>query len=406
MADGRRALVVGLGIAGLAAAKQLSEAGWEVSVVERSPARRTGGYFIALFATGRASAERLGILDLLPSRAKPGAQTWEVRRDGRRSPGMSIASVPDGPRLLIRGDVEDALYSVLPENVRVRFATVPVRIEQDADGVDVDLRHSDPGGAAAQTRERFDLVLGADGVRSTVRRLVFGPDANFVHDLDYVIAATLLDSEVTGFDRGDGLVISEPGRSATTFAFADAAPGLLFSYRAGDPRRELTKTPIDALRAAFGPEPTGPVLGELLDRFAAADRPLFDIAQQVRMRQWHSGRVALIGDAAWCMTLYSGLGASSGIAGAELLGTLLRRHDHDVLAALPDWNTRMRPFVDYQHRTVEQSRFIFTSADRRQHVQRRAMMRAMSMPLVRRAMGRAMTGGTAFRMKAVDIGAA
>lgn len=404
MTNSRRALVVGLGIAGMAAAKRLNEIGWEVTVVERSLERRTGGYFIAMFPTGRVSADRMGILEHIPNRSKPGAQSWDVTRNGRRRPGMSFADIADGPLLLTRGDVEAALFHTLPESVDVRFGTVPTAITQHPDSVTATLRTDGP--PQSEEASDFDLVLGADGIRSTIRRLAFGPDANFIHDLDYMIAATLLNADVTGFERGDAITFSEPGRSASTFAFADMPPGVLFSYRTSNPRRELTKEPITALRAAYGPEPTGPVLGELLDRYEEADKPLFDIAQQVRMRQWHTGRVALIGDAAWCMTLYSGLGASSGIAGAELLGSLLQRHGHDPLAALPVWNQTLIPFVDYQHRTIDKSRSVFTAANRAEHLRRKAMTRVMSVPSVGKALSQSISRSEAFRMKALDIGAA
>lgn len=357
-----------------------------------------------MFPTGRASAERMGFLEHIPNRAKADGRTWDVTRTGRKRPGMNFASIANGPLLITRGDVEAALFQTLPSTIQVRYGTVPTRITQHADSVTVTLQALDA--TEAEENSDFELVLGADGIRSTVRRLVFGPDANFIHDLDYMIAATLLDDDITGFARGDAITLSEPGRSVATFAFADMPPGVLFSYRAAKPREELTKKPIQALRAAYGPEPTGPILAELLDRYEAADTALFDIAQQVRMRQWHSGRVALIGDAAWCMTLYSGLGASSGIAGAELLGTLLRQHDHDPLAALPEWNRCLTPFVEFQHRTIETSRAIFTSASRAQHLQRAVMMRVMAVPPVGKVMGRALSRSEAFRMKGIDIGAA
>lgn len=398
----RRALVVGLGIAGMATAKRLTEVGWDVTVIERSAERRTGGYFIALFGTGKASAERTGILDRVPTRTGPEAKTWQVARNGRRTPGMGFANIPDAPRVLLRGDIEEALYAVLPEAVEVRYGTVPATITQDPDGVDVTLR-STTGGTEAH--ERFDLVIGADGVRSTVRRLVFGPDANFVDQTGFMIAATLLDRPVTGYGTNEGAVLAEPGRSAWVFPFDNRPPSILFTYRTDDIDTEFARPAIDSIRAAYGPDAPGPLLDELFDRFEAAEDYLFDSAQQVRMRQWHHGRVGLIGDAAWCMTLYSGLGASSGIAGGELLGTMLERHDHDIPAALAAWNDRLHPYVDYQHRHIATNRQIFVPADKREHLRRSSMMRLSQSRLLQPVLSRLQAGSEDFRMKALDIAA-
>src|SRR4051812_24761509 len=70
---------------------------------------------------------------------------------------------------------------------------------------------------------------------------------------------------------------------------------------------------------------------------------LFDSVRQVKMPSWHRGRVVLVGDAAWCVTLYAGMGATSGIAGGELLGPMLQRHPGDLPGALHAWEARMRP---------------------------------------------------------------
>jgi len=85
----QRALVVGLGISGTASALRLHRAGWDVVVLEKAPERRRGGYFIALFGTGVAAAERLGIADAVPNRVAPEAVSYEVDRTGRGRPGLS-----------------------------------------------------------------------------------------------------------------------------------------------------------------------------------------------------------------------------------------------------------------------------------------------------------------------------
>ncbi|MET8003586.1 hypothetical protein [Nonomuraea glycinis] len=157
--------------------------------------------------------------------------------------------------------------------------------------------------------------------------------------------ATLLDAPITGFSPHEGLILAEPGRSALTFPFADHPPSLLFSYRTGDVGAEFGRPAIESIRAAFGPRPSGPLLEELFQRFEQSPEAVFDAVYQVRMPRWHRGRVVLVGDAAWCLSLYAGMGASSAIAGGELLGTMLHRHPGDVPAALRNWEARMRPFI-------------------------------------------------------------
>ncbi|WP_112135572.1 FAD-dependent monooxygenase [Glycomyces dulcitolivorans] len=397
----RRALVVGLGIAGMATALRLRQIGWEPVVVERAPARRSGGYFIMLFGTGAASAARLGVLDAIGNRNSADVRSYSVNRAGRRAPGMNPASLgPNPPRLLLRGDAERALFDALPGDVEIRYSTVPTRIEQGADAAEVDLRDTAAGTTAT---ERFDLVVGADGMRSTVRRLAFGP-GDHLHPLNYMIGVTLLDRPLTGFGPAEGVILAEPGRSAWTFPFKDHAPSLLFSYRTDDVDAEFGRAPIESIRAAFGPRPPGPILDELLTRFEEADEHLFDSVNQVRMPRWHDGRVVLVGDAAWCVTLYAGMGASSGIAGGELLGTMLERHDRDVPGALREWEARLRPFIATEQESAFTTRRLFTPHDRREFIARAAMMKLMGSPVLGKVLGRrAQPPG--MEHKAIDIAA-
>lgn len=400
---GGRALVVGLGIAGIATAVRLRQVGWEPVVVERAPARRSGGYFIALFGTGVASARRLGVLDAIGDRGGPDIAMYEVDRAGRRRKGANFAAAsPGGMRPLLRGDVERGLFAALPDDVEIRYSTVPTRIVQDDSAAEVTLRDSVAG---TEVTERFDLVVGADGLRSAVRGLVFGPEERYLRPLNYMIGATVLDGPVDGFGLSDGLMLAEPGRSAMAFPFADHAPSLLFSYRTGDVAAEFARPPMESLRAAFGPEPTGPLLEGLLTRYEQTPDALFDSVRQVRMPEWHRGRVVLIGDSAWCVTLYAGMGASSGIAGGELLGTMLLRHPGDLPGALRAWEARMRPFIDLQQDAAWSGRRLFTPHDRKELVLRAGMLRLMNAPGVGRALGRIMAGGKDMRAKAIDVAA-
>ncbi|MET8990670.1 FAD-dependent monooxygenase [Nonomuraea wenchangensis] len=396
-----RALVVGLGIAGIATALRLRQVGWEPVVVERAPARRSGGYFIVLFGAGIASARRLGVLEAIGDRSGPHVTSFEVDRAGGRRPGMNPFAMAAGPRPLLRGDVERGLFAALPDDVEIRYSTVPTRIVQDDAAAEVTLHDT---AADATVTERFDLVIGADGMRSTVRKLAFGPE-EYLHPLNYMIGATVLDGPVDGFALHEGLVLAEPGRSVWAFPFADHAPSLLFSYRTSDIDAEFSRPPIESIRAAYGPEPTGPLLEGLLTRYEEAPDALFDSVQQVKMPQWHHGRVVLIGDSAWCVTLYAGMGASSGMAGGELLGTMLQRHPDDVPGALRAWEARMRPFIHLQQESAVPGRRIFTPHDRKELLLRAGMMRLMRMPGVGKVMGRRMLNNKDMQAKNIDVAA-
>ncbi|NBE92333.1 FAD-dependent oxidoreductase [Nonomuraea sp. KC401] len=386
-----RALVVGLGIAGIATALRLHQVGWEPVIVERAPARRSNGYFILLWGTGVASARRLGVLDAIGDRNAERMAVYEVNRAGRRTPGMNLTELPGvvtPPRRVLRGDVEEALFAALPDDVEIRYSTVPTHITQSDSAAEVTL-HSVASGDTVS--ECFDLVVGADGMRSTVRRLAFGPQQD-LHPLHYMIGVTTLDAPIEGLGLHEGLVLAEPGRSAWTFPFADHAPSLLFSYHTDDIDAEFTRPAIESIRAAFGPEPPGALLEDLFARFERAPEHLFDSVHQVKLPHWHHGRVVLVGDSAWCVTLYAGMGASSAIAGSELLGTMLRRHTDDLPGALRAWEGRMRPFIQTEQDGALSMRRIFTPGDRKEQIMRTAMIRLRRRPLLRQAMGKIMKG--------------
>ncbi|MEU8148760.1 FAD-dependent monooxygenase [Nonomuraea sp. NPDC048901] len=395
-----RALVVGLGIAGIATALRLRQVGWEPVLVERAAARRSGGYFIMLFGAGAASARRLGVLEAIGDRT-PQPAPYEVNRSGRRrSPGVSPAGLPGKPRVVLRGDIERALFSALPDDVEIRYSTVPTRITQDDSAVEVTLHDT---ASDTTVTERFDLVVGADGMRSTVRELAFGPQ-DYLHPLNYMIGATVLDKPIEGIDQDQGLTLAEPGRSAWIFPFSDHAPGLLFSYRTDNIDAEFTRPPIESIRAAFGPQPPGPVLEKLLTAFEQAPNHLFDSVNQVKMPRWHRGRVVLVGDAAWCVTLYAGMGASSGIAGGELLGTMLQRHPADMPGALRAWEAQLRPFIHTEQNTALTTRRLFTPHDRKEQIMRTLMLRLMRAPVIGQVMGKTMNGA-AMNNKQLDVAA-
>jgi 2-polyprenyl-6-methoxyphenol hydroxylase-like FAD-dependent oxidoreductase len=360
-------LVIGLGIAGMAAAIGLRQAGWTPVIIERAPERRRGGYFVGLMPEGRQAAVDLGIDGHLHTRNPPdGGNAWSLTRRGTREPGMGFLHQPGDPAAVLRGDVEAALWHAVSgdgtggEPVEVRFATTPVEIVDT--GVDVQVLLAD-GRTGAQYRESVDLVVGADGLRSSVRRMVFGPHEDHMTTWNAMICAFQLPEQVPSFAAADSIISARSGRAVWVFGLADRAPTVLLTYRTDDVAGQFTGSPVQRLRTVFSGM-DDPVVRHALDALEEAPEFLFDSVHQVKMPRWSNGRVVLLGDAAWCPNLYSGMGATSALRGGAELGRALREDPDDLDAALAAWESRLRPFITKHQRIARLKQQMFVPSSR------------------------------------------
>ena len=141
----------------------------------------------------------------------------------------------------MRGDIEAALWqSVSGAGIEVRFATTPTEITDHVDDVRVHLTNPE---TAVQYHEDFDLVVGADGMRSSVRRIVFGPHEEFLTNWEAMICAFQLPEQVPSFGPADSVVIAQAKRAMWVFGFADRAPTVLLTYRTKDVQKQFTGSP-------------------------------------------------------------------------------------------------------------------------------------------------------------------
>lgn len=368
----RRALIIGSGISGLAAALTLHRAGWQPLIVERAPQRRTDGYFVRFFGPGYAAAERLGLLDALPNRQHPDGRGFEIDRNGRVTPGLTFPSHVDGSplRMLLRSDLERVLHDAVHDLVEIRYGVGPAAITQDRHQVTVTLTDG--------SVETADLLIGADGIHSTVRSLVFGPEDLYRQDFDHIVAACMIDGSLPDVRDGDVLVATAPGRSAWINTYVDHPAVAFLLYRTPWPAAEARRNPAEALRERFG-DFGGTTVPALLDAIDRSEAVLFDQVSQIHINRWSQGRAVLLGDSAWCMSLYSGQGAGMGIAGAELLARLLEEHDR-LPAALGTWEQQLRPLTTRYQKEALRMQHFFMPVNRFGHIARRSLVRVASHP--------------------------
>ncbi len=249
--------------------------------------------------------------------------------------------------MVLRGDVERACFEALPAEIEIRYDTRPVTISQTATEVKVTLETIS---SRERKEEKFDLLVGADGIHSQTRSLVFGQESQYSQQLGTMICAFELAENPPGLEPGQGLILTEVGKSFWLFPFKDHPATVLFTYATEDPAAERKLDPKKRLREVYGDKPYGDFMEYALDQLDQADEFLFDSTAQIQMDSWHQGRVVLVGDSAWCPSLYSGMGATLGIAGADLLGAAVRKYPHDIAKALDEWEAILGPKVKAAHK--------------------------------------------------------
>ncbi|MET7420212.1 FAD-dependent monooxygenase [Dactylosporangium sp. NPDC005555] len=340
-------LISGASVAGPSLALWLHRLGHRVTVVERAPALRGGGY--AVDFRGRVHLEvlrRMGLLDAMRARATHMGDIAIVDRDGALKATMPSA-IFSGDLELLRGDLGAVLYDATRDHAEYVFGDSIATITQDADGVDVTFERGAPG--------RFDLVVGADGVNSKVRDLVFGevPRRDLgVHGCIFTMANEF------GLDR-TALMYNEPRRTVTIGGVTKDKAVVSLFFTAND---EITKThPKAVVAQAFGA--AGWKVPRLLEAMRTAPDFWFDSTTQIRMDRWSRGRVVLLGDAGYAGGP-GGNGTGLAVVGAHVLAGELRRLPFDK--AFEVYERRLRPYVaTCQKQASGGADFLVPDTDRR-----------------------------------------
>ena len=335
----RDVLIVGAGIAGLTLAYGLERAGHRPIVVEQSPQLRDAGYMLDFYGSGYDAAERLGLIPDLTAIDADLARMTFLRPTGREKFSLSMAAMrnllDNRSFLLLRGDFERLLYQKIKDRVEVRFGTEVESFTQA--GAKVQVSFSD--GRMADC----DLLVGADGVHSRIRRIAFGPEKSFARYVGYTAAAFIVEDAPGLADPRAFYTLTLPGRQVNVYPIPGGRWATLFLHRSkADVGYFSRDAACQELHRLYGD--LGWIVPTLLERLDQAREVYFDRAEQIELPRWSDGRVTLVGDAAGCVSLLAGQGASLAVAGAVVLADSLDESD-DLAGALARYEAQMRPIV-------------------------------------------------------------
>ena len=340
--DNKSVLISGAGIAGTTLAYWLKKFGFAPTIVEQAPKLREGGYAIDFWGAGFDVAEKMGIVPDLQQADVGISEVSFVDANNKRKGGMNYIQLKEmmkGRALtLLRSDLAKVIYHHLEKDIEVIFNEDITNLEQSENAVIVTFRNG--------TSRHFDLVVGADGLHSNVRSLVFGKELQFENYYGYYTASFTVE---TGVSAGTSfLTYNVPGKQAAVYSLNEQKAATFFIFSSPE-KLSYDYPDIEKQKAILSNQfkDAGWKCAELLSKMDAAPDFYFDVVSQIRMKNWSKGRISLVGDACDCPSLLSGQGSTLAMVGAYILAGELNEANGNYNSAFDRYENIFKPFINF-----------------------------------------------------------
>jgi 2-polyprenyl-6-methoxyphenol hydroxylase-like FAD-dependent oxidoreductase len=340
MNNSRNVLVVGASFAGLATAYWMRRLNYAVTVVEIAAGLRRGGTPVDIKGNTVAIMNRMGLLEKVLSNRLPVKATKLVNADGvagRSNPEQDNGGQPSDEEYEIERDVLlDFMFDAVRGDVEFVFGDSITSLDDAPDGVGVSFNKG--------PRQSFDLVFGCDGVHSTVRKCWFGAEKEYSHFLEAYGSVSIVNKSL--IPENTSQIYNEPGKAVVLSAYNKKTDIILifsaqkeipFDYRNEEQKRDIVIEQFSGV---------GWRTAELLQEVKQSENFYFDVLSQIKMQSWTKGRVALVGDAAYCASPAAGRGGALAIDGAASLADAFAKCGDDFALAFREYNESFRPFIE------------------------------------------------------------